>query len=76
MHRTDEIRSSSDISDWHFVPRKLNISNNYTSPTTFENIAEDYRYLNGPPFLYKLLESVLKFDDIREEEKEDQVENN
>ena len=33
------------------------------------------RYLNGPPFLYKSLESVLKFDDIKEEEK-DQVENN
>ena len=33
------------------------------------------RYLNGPPFLYESLESVLKFGDIKEEEK-DQVENN
>ena len=75
MHRTNEIRSSIDISDWHFVPGKLNISDNCTRPTTFENIAKDNRYLNGPPFLYKSLESVLKFDDIKEEEK-DQVENN
>ena len=28
MHRINEIRSSSDISDWHFVPGKLNISDN------------------------------------------------
>ena len=75
MHRTNEIRSSIDISDWHFVPGKLNISDNCTRPTTFENIAKDNRYLNGPPFLYKSLESVLKFGDIKEEEK-DQVENN
>ena len=75
MHRINEIRSSSDISDWHFVPGKLHISDNCMRPTTFENIAKDNRYLNGPPFLYKSLESVLKFDDIKEEEK-DQVENN
>ena len=75
MHRINEIRSSSDISYCHFVPGKLNISDNCTRPTTFENIAKDNRYLNGPPFLYESLESVLKFDDIKEEEK-DQVENN
>ena len=75
MHRINEIRSSSDISDWHFVPGKFNISDYCTCPTTFENIAKDNRYLNGPPFLYESLESVLKFGDIKEEEK-DQVENN
>ena len=72
MHRINEIRLSSDISDWHFVPGKLNISDNITRPTTFQNIAKHNRYLNGPPFLYESLESVLKFDDIKEEEK-DQV---
>ena len=75
MHRVNEIRSSTGISDWHFVPGKLNISNICTRPTTFKNIAKDNRYLNGPPFLYEPLESVLKFDDIKEEEK-DQVKNN
>ena len=75
MHRTNEIRSSIDISDWHFVPGKLNISDNCTRPTTFENIAKDNRYLNGPPFLYESLERVLKFEEIKEEEK-NQVENN
>ena len=32
MHRIIEIRSSPDISDWHFVQRKLNISDNCTRP--------------------------------------------
>ena len=75
MHRINEIRSSSDISYCHFVPGKLNISDNCTRPTTFENIAKDNRYLNGPPFLYESLERVLKFEEIKEEEK-NQVENN
>ena len=75
MHRINEIRSSPDISDWHFIPEKLNISDNCTRPTTFENIAKDNQYLNGSPFLYESLESALKFDDIKEEEK-DQIENN
>ena len=70
MHCINEIRSSSDISDWHFVPGKLNISDNRMCPTTFENIAKDNRYLNGPPFLYESVESVLKFDDIKKEEKD------
>ena len=74
MHRINEIWSSSDLSDWNFVPRKLNISHNCTRPTPFENIAEDNWYLNGPQFLHELLESVLKFTDIKEEEK-DLVEN-
>ena len=43
MHRINEIRSSSDISDWHFVPGKLNISDNSTRTTTFEDIAKDNR---------------------------------
>ena len=43
MHRINEIRSSSDISDWHFVPGKFNISDYCTCPTTFENIAKDNR---------------------------------
>ena len=75
MHRINEIRSGLDLSDWHFVPRKLNISHNCTRPTTFENISKDNQYLNSPQFLHELLESVLKFDGIKEEEK-DQVENN
>ena len=41
MHRINEIRSSSDISDWHFVPEKLNISDYCTRPTTFENIPKE-----------------------------------
>ena len=32
MHRINEIRSSPDISDWHFVQIKLNISDNCTRP--------------------------------------------
>ena len=44
-------------------------------PTTFEKLAKGNRYLNGPPFLYESLESVLKCDDIKDYEK-DQVENN
>ena len=58
-----------------FIPGKLNISDNCTRLTTFENIARDNRYQNGPPFLYKSLENVLKCDDVKEEEN-DQVENN
>ena len=75
MHRINEIWSSSYLSDWDFVPRELNISHNCTRPTPFENTAKDNQYLNGPQFLHELLESVLKFDDIKEEEK-DQMENN
>ena len=51
MHHINGIRPSSDISDWHFVPGKVNISDNCTRPTTLENVAKDKRYLNGPPFL-------------------------
>ena len=75
MHSINEIRSNSDISDWYFVPGKLNISDNCTRPTTFDNIPKDNRYLNGPPFLYESLESVLKCDNVKEVEK-DKVENN
>ena len=76
MHRVNEIWSSPDISDWHFVPGKRNISDNCTRLTTIKNIAKDNQYLNGPWFLYyESLESVLKFDDIKKEEK-DQVKNN
>ena len=60
MHCINEIRSSSDISDWHFLRGNLNISDNCTHSTTFENIAMDNRYLNGPPFLYKSLQSVTR----------------
>ena len=38
-------------------------------------MAKDNGYLNGPPFFYESLESILKFDRIKEEEK-DQVGNN
>ena len=38
-------------------------------PTTFENNAKDNRYLNGPPFLYELLESLLKCHDVKTEKK-------
>ena len=78
MHLINEILSSSDISDWQFVPGTRNISDNRTRATMFENIAKDNWYLNGPPFLYELyelLESVLKFDNIKEKEK-DQGKNN
>ena len=51
MHHINGIRPSSDISDWRFVPGKVNISDNCTRPTTLENVAKDKRYLNGPPFL-------------------------
>ena len=57
IHGISEIRCCSDISDWHFVLLKLNISDDCMRPTTFENNAKDNRYLNGPPFLYELLES-------------------
>ena len=75
MHCINEIQSSSDISDWNFLYGKPNISDNCTHPTTFEDIAKDNWYLNDPPFLYQSLESVLKSDDIKEEEK-DQFEYN
>ena len=75
MHRINEIRSSSDILERHFVPGKLNVSGNFTRPGTFKNIVQDSRYLNGPPFLYKSLESILKCNNVKEEEK-DQIESN
>ena len=75
MHHMNKIRFSSDIPDWHFVPGKLNISDNCTSTTRLDNITKDNQYLNVPPFLYKSLESVLQWDDVKEEEKY-QVENN
>ena len=75
MDRISETRSSSDILDWHFVPGKLNISDNCTRPATFQNIAKDNQYLIGPPFLCESLESVLKCDDVKDDKK-GQVENN
>ena len=32
-HRVNEIRSSSNIADWHFIDGKLNVANDRLCPT-------------------------------------------
>ena len=51
MHRLDEIRSQSNITDWNYIPTHLNVSNACTRPFGFTDFKDKNDYLNGSRFL-------------------------
>lgn len=51
MHRLNEIRLNSNITEWHYIPTSLNISDICTRPINFTDFIKRYDYLQGPPFL-------------------------
>ena len=51
MHRLDEIRSNSNITDWNYIPTHHNVSGACSRPIDFIDIKEKNYYLNGPRFL-------------------------
>ena len=68
--RVNEIRLSSEISDWHYIPGNQNPADDCTRPFSFKSFLQNKRYLNGPDFLYKPISQILNeekedFQDIR-----------
>ena len=53
-HQERKIWEQSDIEDWHYIPIKLNVADNSTSPIKFIDFKSNCRYLTGPTFLHKL----------------------
>ena len=51
MHRLDEIRSNSNITDWNYIPTHHNISDACTRPIDFIDFKDRNDYLCGPRFL-------------------------
>ena len=51
MHRFDEIRSKSNITDWNYIPTHLNVSDACTRPNGFTDFKDKNDYLNDPRFL-------------------------
>ena len=52
MHRLDEIRSNSNITDWSYIPTHPNVSDACTWPIDFIDLKDKNDYLNGPLFLH------------------------
>ena len=74
MHWINEIRTNSNIKDWHFISGALNVSEYCIQPLKSEDIAKPNSFLNKSKFLFEPLHSVFSNDDIVL--KEDEVEHN
>ena len=51
MHRVSEIKKNTDVSSWNYIPGVLNVADDATRITKFENLNEHCRWFNGPEFL-------------------------
>lgn len=49
--RLGEILEDSDVSNWRWVPTKLNVADEVTKWTTKPNFASSSRWFGGPAFL-------------------------
>ena len=47
MHRVNDIKSNSNIADWHYVPGKMNIADQCTRALTLSRFVKENSYLNG-----------------------------
>ena len=47
MHRLDEIRSNSNITDWNYIPTHHNVSDACTRPIDFIDFKDSIDYLNN-----------------------------
>ena len=70
IHRLSEIRTNSNIKDWHFISGALNVSDHCTRLLKFEDLAKPNNFLNGPKFLFEPLHSDFSEYDIVLEEDE------
>ena len=50
MHRVSEIKKITDVSSWNNIPSVLNVADDATRVTKFENLDEHCRWFNGPEF--------------------------
>ena len=51
MHRLDEIRSNSNITNWNYIPTHHKVSDACTRPIDFIDFKDKNDYLNSPQFL-------------------------
>ena len=51
MHRVSEIKKNTDVSSWNYIPGVLNVADDATRVTNFQNLNEHCRWFNGPEFL-------------------------
>ena len=51
MHRLDETRSNSNITDWNYIPTHHNVSDACTRLIDFIDLKHKNDYLDGPRFL-------------------------
>ena len=49
-HRVTEIREHSHKNEWHYIPSKFNVADDYTRPIEFEEFHNNFTHLNGPKF--------------------------
>ena len=47
MHRLDQIRSNSNITDWNYIPTHHNVSDACTRPIDFIDFKDNIDYLNN-----------------------------
>ena len=59
MHQISEIRTNSNVKDWHFISGALNVSDYCTRPLKFEDLTKPNSFLNGPKFLFEPLRGVF-----------------
>ena len=50
MHRLDETRSNSNITDWNYIPTHHNVSDAWTQLIDFIDLKHKNDYLDGPRF--------------------------
>ena len=51
MHRVIKKKKNTDVSSWNYIPGVLNVADDATRVTKFENLNEHCRWFNGPEFL-------------------------
>ena len=52
-HRVNEIRNNANIEDWHYVQSKSNVADDATRCRSFSDLNSNYRWFNGPEFIYE-----------------------
>ena len=50
-HRVNEIRRSSSMEDWYYVPIKLNVADDLTRFTGFQTLTNQLQWCTGPEFV-------------------------
>ena len=64
-HRVNEIRSNSNIADWHFIEGKLNVAGDCSRVIKCKDFTPNSRYLKRPEFLQEFSsKEVLQTDEL------------